>query len=123
MLRLLLAAQSENSRDRLKSKIDEVLALQNEDGGWSQLPDLKSDAFSTGEALYTLSVSGTSNDHPSLKRGVNFLVATQRPDGSWLMESRSTPDGSPGSSKLLTPITCAASSWAVLGLTTLVPNR
>jgi CubicO group peptidase (beta-lactamase class C family) len=37
------------------------------------------------------------------------------------MISRSTPDGSPGSSKLLTPITCAASSWATLALARLAP--
>jgi hypothetical protein len=37
------------------------------------------------------------------------------------MISRSTPDGSPGSSTLLTPITCAASSWAALALARLVP--
>jgi hypothetical protein len=39
------------------------------------------------------------------------------------MVSRSTPDGSPGSAKLLTPITCAASSWATLGLARLVPKE
>jgi hypothetical protein len=54
---------------------------------------------------------------------LDFLVATQKPDGSWPMISRSTPDGSPGSAKLLTPITCAASSWATLGLARLVPKK
>jgi hypothetical protein len=39
------------------------------------------------------------------------------------MTSRSTPDGSPGSAKLLTPITCAACSWAALGLARLVPKQ
>jgi pimeloyl-ACP methyl ester carboxylesterase len=39
------------------------------------------------------------------------------------MTSRSTPDGSPGSAKLLTPITCAASSWATLGLARLMPKE
>jgi hypothetical protein len=39
------------------------------------------------------------------------------------MTSRSTPDGRPGSSKLLTPITCAASAWATLGLARLAPKR
>jgi hypothetical protein len=39
------------------------------------------------------------------------------------MLSRSTPDGSPGSAKLLTPITCAASSWATLALVRLVPKE
>jgi hypothetical protein len=38
------------------------------------------------------------------------------------MTSRSTPDGLPGSAKLLTPITCAVSAWATLGLARLVPG-
>ena len=58
-----------------------------------------------------------------IKRAINFLVATQKPDGSWPMTSRSTPDGKPGSAKLLTPITCAAASWATLGLARLAPKR
>jgi hypothetical protein len=37
--------------------------------------------------------------------------------------ARSTPNGSPGSAKLLTPITCAASSWAALGLARLAPKN
>ena len=65
---------------------------------------------------------GYTAERPEIKRGIDFLVATQKPDGSWPMISRSTPDGSPGSSKLLTPITCAASSWATLGLARLVPK-
>ena len=58
----------------------------------------------------------------AIQRGIAFLVATQAPDGSWPMISRATPDGSPGSAKLLTPITCAASSWATLALSHLTPH-
>ena len=43
-------------------------------------------------------------ERPDIKRAINFLVATQKPDGSWPMTSRPTPDGKPGSAKLLTPI-------------------
>ena len=61
-------------------------------------------------------------ERPEMRRGIDFLVATQNDDGSWPMISRSTPDGSPGSSKLLTPITCAATSWATLGLVRVLPK-
>jgi hypothetical protein len=53
------------------------------------------------------------------KRGMDFLVATQTPDGSWPMISRST-DGSPGV-RNLTPITCRR-LWAALGLAETVPK-
>jgi squalene cyclase len=107
----------------MQGTIDELLALQRADGGWSQtVPELKSDAFATGQTLYVLSLAGYTADRAEIKRGIDFLVATQAPDGSWPMISRSTPDGSPGSAKLLTPITCAASSWATLALARLAPK-
>jgi hypothetical protein len=123
-LKVLLGVRSGKPRKALQTTIDELLALQRADGGWSQtVPDLKSDAFATGQTLYALSLAGLTAERPDIKRGLDFLVATQKPDGSWPMISRSTPDGSPGSAKLLTPITCAASSWATLGLARLVPKE
>jgi hypothetical protein len=123
-LKVLLGVRLARPRKTLQPTIDELLALQRADGGWSQtVPEWKSDAFATGQTLYVLSLAGFSANRPEIQRGIDFLVATQRPDGSWPMLSRSTPDGSPGSSKLLTPITCAASSWATLGLARLVPKK
>lgn len=124
VMKVLLAARSGKPRETMQSTIDELLALQRGDGGWRQtVPEWKSDAFATGQTLYVLSLAGYAAEQPEIKRGIDFLVATQSPDGSWPMLSRSTPDGSPGSSKLLTPITCAASSWAILGLARLVPKK
>ncbi len=123
VLKVLMGIRSAKPRDTMQATIDELLALQRADGGWSQtVPELKSDAFATGQTLYVLSLAGYSAERPEIKRGIDFLVATQAPDGSWPMVSRSTPDGSPGSAKLLTPITCAASSWATLGLARLAPK-
>jgi hypothetical protein len=124
VLKLLLGVRIGKSLKKMQTTVDELLALQRADGGWSQtVPELKSDAFATGQTLYVLSLAGFTSDRLEIKRGIDFLVATQKPDGSWPMISRSTPDGSPGSSKLLTPITCAASSWATLGLAKLVPKK
>jgi hypothetical protein len=123
-LKVLLGLRSGKPRRELQTMIDELLALQRADGGWSQtVPNLKSDAFATGQTLYVMSLAGLRAEHPKIRRGLAFLVATQKRDGSWPMISRSTPDGSPGSAKLLTPITCAASSWATLGLARLVPKE
>lgn len=122
VLHTLLAIRSGKPRAEMQGAIDELLALQRADGGWAQLPDLTSDAFATGQTLYVLSLAGLTAERAEIARAIDFLVATQRSEGNWPMLSRSTPDGSPGSSKLLTPIECAASSWAILGLSSLAPH-
>jgi hypothetical protein len=123
VMKVLLDSRAGKSIAEQQPTINELMALQRFDGGWSQtVPELKSDAYATGQTLYVLSLAGYTADRPEIQRAIDFLVATQKPDGSWPKLSRSTPDGSPGSSKLLTPINCAASSWATLGLVRLVPK-
>jgi hypothetical protein len=122
-LKVLLGARAGKPRETMQPTINELLALQRADGGWSQtIPELKSDAFATGQTMYVLSLVGYTAERPEIRRGIDFLVATQLADGTWPMISRSTPDGSPGSSKLLTPIYCAAGSWATLALSRLAPK-
>ncbi|WP_422929074.1 prenyltransferase/squalene oxidase repeat-containing protein [Singulisphaera sp. PoT] len=122
-LRVILGVRSGKSAEGLRPTIDELLALQRPDGGWSQtVPEPRSDAFATGQTLYALALAGFSPDRIEVRRGIDFLVANQDDDGSWPMTSRSTPNGLPGGAKLLSPITCAASSWATLALARLVPR-
>ena len=70
----------------------DLLKQQQSDGGWSQRPEMRSDAYATGLALYALHVGG---DLPTIdaayQRGVQFLLARQLPDGSWHVHSRSYP--------------------------------
>jgi hypothetical protein len=122
-LKVLLGVCSGKPRKVLQTTINELLALQRADGGWSQtVPAPRSDAFATGQTLYVLALAGVTAERPEIKRGLDFLVATQKLDGSWPMRSRATPNGEPGSAKLLTPITCAATSWATLAITRVVPK-
>lgn len=67
----------------------ELRRLQRADGGWAQLPTLSSDAYASGVALYALARSGMPVKDSVFQRGVGYLLATQKPDGSWYVPSRS----------------------------------
>ncbi len=70
----------------------QLLAAQREDGGWSQMPDLASDAYSTGEVLIALREgAGLAASDPAYQRGLRFLLKTQEADGSWHVKSRLHP--------------------------------
>jgi ankyrin repeat protein len=67
-----------------------ILSQQQPDGGWRQRDGLPTDAYGTGESLYALAVAGgVSPTHPVYRKGVQFLLRTQREDGSWYVASRS----------------------------------
>jgi|APLak6261675434_1056106.scaffolds.fasta_scaffold02740_2 squalene-hopene/tetraprenyl-beta-curcumene cyclase len=83
-----------------------ILSRQNEDGGWA-LDGKKSDAFATGQAIYTLKVAGYSDADPAIAKGLSFLLGKQSPDGAW----RTAKSGQNGSEK-------GETMWAVLGLVT-----
>jgi hypothetical protein len=69
-----------------------LLDLQSSDGGWSQTPDMNSDAYATGLALSSLRRSGALHAHsPQYKSGVKWLLDHQEADGSWCVKTRSKP--------------------------------
>lgn len=97
--------------------VNAVLSQQNEDGGWGQNPELASDAYATGQALYFMTESGHAIPTAARERAVQFLLSTQKPDGSWAMKSRprTLPKPDAGAKKLHI-IAYAATSWATMGL-------
>ncbi len=69
-----------------------LLALQRPDGGWNSLDGRESDAYSTGEVLVALhDAGGVSVSDKAWRRGIDYLVRTQMPDGSWHVASRLHP--------------------------------
>ena len=73
----------------LRNAAKPLLALQHPDGGWSPNPHLPSDAFSSGAALTALHESAALRpDDAPYRRGVDYLLSTQYPDGSWYVRSR-----------------------------------
>jgi ankyrin repeat protein/mono/diheme cytochrome c family protein len=103
-----------------------LLQRQRKDGGWAQLPMLESDAYATGEVLYTLAqtvkhpVTG-----PAWQRGLHFLLERQEDDGTWHVARRAFPfqptmdSGFPHNRDSW--LSAAATSWAVLALTQVLP--
>ena len=60
-----------------------LLDRQQADGGWGWRLDDPSDALGTGIALYALLRDGFDRDADAVRRGVAFLLRSQRDDGSW----------------------------------------
>ena len=108
-----------------------LLAEQRPDGGWSQIPSRDSDAYATGQALVALVQAGEiAADLPAFRRGLQFLISTQGPDGTWLVQSRQH-DGAPVNPPYFESgfphghnqfISTAATSWAVMALSLALPQ-
>jgi ankyrin repeat protein len=86
---LLWTDADENARNNFARQL---LAQQQADGGWPQLPGLASDAYSTGQVLVALhEAAGLATSDPAYERGLRFLLKSQQPDGSWHVSSRLHP--------------------------------
>jgi squalene-hopene/tetraprenyl-beta-curcumene cyclase len=105
---VLLALRHVASKDRARQRachqraLNWLLAMQSADGGWaafdadnnwaflSQVPFADHNAILdptcadiTGRVLEALAAHGVGNDYPAVRRGVDWLVRHQEPDGSW----------------------------------------
>lgn len=106
----------------------ELADAQNDDGGWSQLPNLGSDAYATGQALVALIESGAlPPNSPVLTRGWAHLVGTQKEDGSWKVAKRAVAlqpyfdAGFPYEQDQF--ISYVATSWATMALMHAMPPK
>lgn len=98
-----------------------LLKMQCKDGGWSGNPYLSSDAYSTAKALYALHESTAARvSDRAYQRGVDYLLSTQYPDGSWYVRSRAIKfqpyfqSGFPYDHDQW--ISTAATAWAVMAI-------
>ena len=92
VLPALEAMGEDMSGEAARRAVDWLVAHQNEDGGWGEScasyadPDLAgrgpSSASQTSWALLALMAAGES-DSRAVRRGVEYLVSTQREDGTW----------------------------------------
>ena len=105
----------------IKTAARGLVALQRADGGWNQLPEMVSDAYATGQALYALNVAGKmAASNAVYQKGVDYLLRTQAPDGSWYVETRAIwlqpyfESGFPYARDQF--ISAAGTAWAVMAL-------
>lgn len=73
---------------RWQIRLNQLKAEQRPDGGWAQTPELSSDAYATGQALYTLHELRVPANDAAFRRGADYLRRTQLADGSWHVCSR-----------------------------------
>jgi squalene cyclase len=118
---LLGLAWANADKSSLQKMARDLLARQRKDGGWGQHSTLESDAYATGQALVALhQAGGLPVTHRAYQRGVNYLLANQAADGSWMVVTRSFPfqkyfeSGFPHGHNQW--ISAAASSWATMAL-------
>jgi ankyrin repeat protein len=109
------------SRAAIGNAATALIARQRDDGGWSQIPTLSSDAYATGQALTALAGSGALKPtDPAYAKGVRFLLNTQLEDGSWYVRTRAIPvqpyfeSGFPHGQDQF--ISTAATNWATMAL-------
>ena len=88
VFRVLGLAWGRADRPVLQAAVDDLLATQREDGGWAQLPFRQTDAYATGSALVALREAGQPVASAPYRKGIEFLLRTQLPDGSWYVAKR-----------------------------------
>ena len=97
----LNAAGVSHSSPAMRRAVAWLLSIQNEDGGWgedgsSYKLDYKgyekspSTPSQTSWALLGLMAAGEV-DHPAVKRGIGYLMATQDASGAWREERHNAP--------------------------------
>jgi hypothetical protein len=112
--------------DKVRAAARELIEKQRDEGGWGQREDMKSGAYATGTTLAALhQAAGLATNDPVYQRGIKYLLATQREDGTWHVRSRSKPfqiyfeSGFPHGKDQF--ISLAASSWATTALALALP--
>jgi hypothetical protein len=92
VFRLRLARELKLPPNTVDRFVQKLVSEQDAEGGWVQMKGMKPDAYATGSVLVALQeAGGLSCEDSAWKRGIDFLLRTQKPDGSWHVETRAKP--------------------------------
>jgi len=121
VMQLLGLSWARADQTAIQERTRTLLAEQRVDGGWAQAANLDADAYSTGQALVALHTAGALKPSDgAYQSAVDFLLRSQRPDGSWWVRSRAFPiqpykeSGFPHGKDQW--ISAAGTSWAAMAL-------
>ncbi len=124
--RLVGLAWAGTNKAATQKAIQELLATQKSDGGWSDLPSMESTAYATGKSLVALHIAGLAVSDSAYQRGVKWLLSHQQVDGSWFVQTRALgfqpyfDAGFPHGADQW--ISTAATNWAAMALTLALPD-
>ena len=125
-MRLMGLVWTDAPTSAVEAAIQQILGRQRAPGGWSQLPQLGPDAYATGLSLFALQEAGIPVTDDVYRKGVEFLLRTQYPDGSWLVRTRALPlqpyfeSGFPFGRNQW--VSAAGTAWAALAIAHTLPD-
>jgi ankyrin repeat protein len=91
-MKLFALRWADAPQEEIDTAARQLMAEQREDGGWSQLTTLASDAYATGKVMVALNeAAGVKPANPAYQRGAAYLMGTQETDGSWHVTTRAFP--------------------------------
>jgi squalene-hopene/tetraprenyl-beta-curcumene cyclase len=93
--------------------VDYLVKAQRTDGSWWGRWGVNY-IYGTWSALAGLNGAGLSPDHPAMKKGADWLIAIQNPDGGWGENCDSYKLDYKGYEPA--PSTASQTAWALLGL-------
>ena len=109
-----------------ESLLARLLEKQHPDGGWGWFADpnkqAPSDALSTGQVVYALSIAGLPPQHASLRTAVEYLVRSQGQDGTWIVPSALISTRADGG-KIDYIYKFWGTAWATIGLARTLGTR